>query len=62
MPASEPEPAGANARIEKRVHPHGFRHAWAVSQVESGTSLPVIQQLVGHSSLATSDVPAPRGT
>src|SRR5262245_36867476 len=38
---------------EKRVHPHGFRHGWAVGQVESGISLPVIQQLLGHSSLAT---------
>jgi integrase len=26
---------------------------YALSQVESGTSLPVIQQLLGHSSLAT---------
>ena len=32
---------------------HGFRHRWALGQVESGTSLPVIQQLLGHSSLAT---------
>jgi integrase/recombinase XerD len=43
----------AKAGVEKRVHPHGFRHGWALSQVESGTSLPVIQQLLGHSSLAT---------
>jgi site-specific recombinase XerD len=43
----------AKAGIEKRVHPHGFRHGWALGQVESGTSLPVIQQLLGHSSLAT---------
>ena len=41
------------SRVEKRVHPHGFRHGWALGQVESGTSLPVIQQLLGHSSLAT---------
>jgi len=43
----------AKAGIEKRVHPHGFRHGWALGQVETGTSLPVIQRLVGHSSLAT---------
>jgi site-specific recombinase XerD len=43
----------AKAGIEKRVHPHGLRHGWALAQVESGTSLPVIQQLLGHSSLAT---------
>jgi site-specific recombinase XerD len=41
------------AGIEKRVHPHGLRHGWALGQVESGTSLPVIQQLLGHTSLAT---------
>jgi site-specific recombinase XerD len=46
----------AKAGIEKRVHPHGFRHGWALSQVESGTSLPVIQQLLGHSSLATTAI------
>jgi len=43
----------AKAGVEKRVHSHGFRHGWAVGQVESGTSLPVIRQLLGHSSLAT---------
>jgi site-specific recombinase XerD len=43
----------AKAGVEKRVHPHGFRHGWALGQVESGTSLPVIQQLLGHSSLST---------
>jgi site-specific recombinase XerD len=43
----------AKAGVEKRVHAHGLRHGWAVSQVESGTSLPVIQQLLGHASLAT---------
>jgi integrase/recombinase XerD len=41
------------AGVEKRCHPHGFRHGWALGQVESGTSLPVIQQLLGHTSLAT---------
>jgi integrase/recombinase XerD len=43
----------AKAGVEKRVHPHGLRHGWALGQVESGTSLPVIQQLLGHSSLST---------
>lgn len=44
------------AGIEKRVHPHGLRHGWAVGQVQAGTSLPAIQQLLGHSSLATTAV------
>ena len=46
----------AKAGVEKRVHPHGFRHGWALGQVESGTSLPVIQQLLGHSSLSTTAI------
>jgi integrase/recombinase XerD len=41
------------AGVEKRVHPHGFRHGWAVGQIENGTSLPAIQTLLGHTSLAT---------
>src|SRR5215475_15810746 len=44
------------AGIEKRVHPHGFRHAWALAQVQSGTSLNAIQQLLGHRSLHTTSV------
>jgi integrase len=41
----------AKAGIEKRVHPHGLRHGWALAQVQSGTSLNAIQQLLGHRSL-----------
>jgi integrase/recombinase XerD len=50
----------AKAGVEKRVHPHGFRHGWALGQVESGTSLPVIQLLLGHSSLSTTATSRPR--
>jgi integrase/recombinase XerD len=42
--------------IEKRVHPHGLRHGWALAQVQSGTSLNAIQQLLGHRSLHTTSV------
>jgi integrase/recombinase XerD len=41
----------AKAGIEKRVHPRGLRHGWALAQVQSGTSLNAIQQLLGHRSL-----------
>jgi integrase/recombinase XerD len=43
----------ARAGVEKRVHPHGFRHGWALAQVQSGTSLNAIQALLGHRSLHT---------
>lgn len=41
------------AGIEKRVHPHGFRHSRAVDLVKRGTPLPVIQAAYGHTSLQT---------
>jgi site-specific recombinase XerD len=44
------------AGIEKRVHPHGLRHGWALGQVQAGTSLNAIQQLLGHRSLHTTSV------
>lgn len=45
----------AKARIEKRVHPHGLRHTLAFELANEGTPLHVIQQQLGHSSLATTD-------
>lgn len=41
------------AGIEKRVHPHGMRHARAVDLVKAGATLPLIQAALGHSSLKT---------
>jgi integrase/recombinase XerD len=46
----------AKAGVEKRVHPHGFRHGWALGQVQAGVSLNAIQQLLGHRSLHTTSV------
>ena len=45
----------AKAGIEKRVHPHGFRHTHAAELVEEGTPMPVIRDQLGHSSLAVTD-------
>jgi site-specific recombinase XerD len=45
----------AQAGIEKRVHPHGLRHTHAYELANEGTPLHVIQQQLGHSSLATTD-------
>lgn len=44
---------GLKAGIEKRVHPHGLRHAFASELSREGVSLTVIQTLLGHSDLAT---------
>lgn len=43
------------AGIEKRVHPHGLRHTGAFELANEGTPLHVIQQQLGHTSLATTD-------
>ena len=44
------------AGINKRVHPHGFRHTYSQELVRENTNVKYIQQLLGHSSLATTDV------
>lgn len=41
--------------IEKRVHPHGLRHTHAFELAGEGVPLHVIQQQLGHGSLATTD-------
>jgi site-specific recombinase XerD len=41
------------AGIEKRVHPYGLRHTFAVELDAAGTSLSVISKLLGHRSTPT---------
>ncbi|MCL1693698.1 MAG: site-specific integrase [Actinomycetia bacterium] len=43
------------AGIEKRVHPHGFRDTHAYELMMEGVPMPIIQQQLGHASLATTD-------
>lgn len=42
----------AKAGIEKRVHPHGLRHTFAVELEAEGVPVTVISKLLGHSSVA----------
>ena len=41
--------------LEKRVHPHGLRHTHSFELMMEGVPVPVIQQQLGHASLATTD-------
>jgi len=43
------------AGIEKRVHAHGLRHAHAAELAAEGLPVNVVQQQLGHGSLATTD-------
>jgi site-specific recombinase XerD len=46
----------ARAGIEKRVHPHGLRHTYAVELDSEGFSLREIRDLLGHANASTTDV------
>ena len=42
--------------IEKRLHPHGLRHTAAVQWANRGVPVPIIQRLLGHSSLTVTAI------
>jgi site-specific recombinase XerD len=44
------------ARIAKRVSPHSLRHSYATHLLERGVNIRVIQQLLGHRSLRSTEV------
>ena len=46
---------GRRAGIEKRVHPHGLRHTFAVALARENVPLPILSAALGHSSSATTD-------
>jgi len=44
------------AGITKNVHAHKFRHSYATHSVEQGTSLPFLQEILGHNNPKTTQI------
>jgi integrase/recombinase XerD len=48
--------AAKAAGLSRPIHPHVFRHSCATHMVQGGSNIALVQQLLGHQSLATTQI------
>lgn len=47
---------GERVKIAKRVHTHVLRHTLATDLLSAGMDITIIQQILGHSSVGTTEI------